>query len=302
MYDQDWCLRPSTRLFRYSMTIFTIVTLTALFFVSVLAQAPTRDTRSWTDPGGSGLTITFSTPKTYESCTSASDRIFTSGIPDNWSLLGAVDVYWATTTGAEKISSIPVRQNGNLDLTIPYPPSSTWPDLTSIGNPLRELHIVVGILVRDQTGTEVSWVGGDLVNAPGILGAGGQVWDVICLPTGATPTPTNTPISQLGSLGDRVWRDDNGNGIQDNGEPGIPGASVVLLDCSGNTLTSSSTNASGNYLFGNLNAGCYVVQFDPVSGLSYSPANQGADDTKDSDANPAGGRTGPINLGSRLAR
>jgi hypothetical protein len=36
-------------------------------------------------------------------------------------------------------------------------------------------------------------------------------------------------IYRKGNIGDFVWEDTNGNGIQDNGEPGIPGVSVKLF-------------------------------------------------------------------------
>ena len=37
------------------------------------------------------------------------------------------------------------------------------------------------IEVTDQNGARVAWLGGDIVNAPGTLGPGGQDWDVFCL-------------------------------------------------------------------------------------------------------------------------
>lgn len=254
---------------------------------------------SWTDPSGSGLTIKFYTPNTYESCTSTDDRLYTEGIPANWSLTGSVDVYWAIPTPSggttfEKIRSYPIAQNGNLDLTITYPPASTWPDLSSAGNPLREVHVSPSILVRDQNRREVSWLGNDLTGAPSILGPG-QVWDVICLlpPNGntPTPTPTNTPTGGTAALGDRVWNDTNRNGVQDIGEPGVGGVTVELLaTCTGSTvLATRTTNVNGTYLFNNLTAGQYRVRFTLPSGFSaFSPKDAIADDDYDSDVNTVG--------------
>jgi uncharacterized repeat protein (TIGR01451 family) len=60
------------------------------------------------------------------------------------------------------------------------------------------------------------------------------------------------------TVGDRVWEDTNGNGLQDPGEPGIAGAQVSIyrdLNKNGvwNTgeplLATQTTNASGNYSF-----------------------------------------------------
>ncbi|NJM36490.1 MAG: hypothetical protein HC845_00655 [Akkermansiaceae bacterium] len=49
------------------------------------------------------------------------------------------------------------------------------------------------------------------------------------------------------AIGDRVWCDENGNGIQDSGEPGIPNV-VVTLTQGANTAT-STTDATGLYRF-----------------------------------------------------
>ena len=56
----------------------------------------------------------------------------------------------------------------------------------------------------------------------------------------------------MGEIGDTVFEDTDNNGIQDAGEPGIPGVTVnlscTLLD--GTVLTDSQvTDANGNYLF-----------------------------------------------------
>ncbi|MFC1961226.1 SdrD B-like domain-containing protein, partial [Chloroflexota bacterium] len=51
------------------------------------------------------------------------------------------------------------------------------------------------------------------------------------------------------TIGDYVWNDLNGNGIQDGGEVGIPGVTVELRDGTGNLLSSMVTNGSGQYLF-----------------------------------------------------
>lgn len=54
-----------------------------------------------------------------------------------------------------------------------------------------------------------------------------------------------------GTLGDTVWFDYNGNGTQQPGEPGIPGAVVTVTDQYGSTQT-ATTDADGHYLFTNL--------------------------------------------------
>ena len=92
------------------------------------------------------------------------------------------------------------------------------------------------------------------------------------------------------SIGDFVWDDTNGNGIQDGGEPGISGVTVVLsgTDGSGNPVSATTTtNGSGAYLFPNLVPGTYKLTFTTPGGYTMTPADRGGDDTKDSDVNPA---------------
>ena len=64
----------------------------------------------------------------------------------------------------------------------------------------------------------------------------------------------------LGSIGDRVWLDTNGDGVQDAGEPGIDGVTVTLSDGS-----TDVTSNGGLYLFDGLVAGTYTVTVDTSS-------------------------------------
>lgn len=60
-------------------------------------------------------------------------------------------------------------------------------------------------------------------------------------------------------LGNRVWLDENSDGVQDIGEPGIPGVVVALNDIGGSTIATRKTDADGGYLFTGLNAGSFTV-------------------------------------------
>lgn len=99
------------------------------------------------------------------------------------------------------------------------------------------------------------------------------------------------------ALGDRVWNDLNGNGQQDAGEPGLAGVTVILRDAAtGNPVSSTVTDANGNYLFTNLDAGSYVVEFTNIPGsMTFTTKDSGADGT-DSDVNPGTGRTDAFTL------
>ncbi len=77
-------------------------------------------------------------------------------------------------------------------------------------------------------------------------------------------------------LGDTVWRDDNGNGVQDGGEPGIAGARVHIVGVSPLTVDETQvTDADGHYFFAALVAGSYQVTLDlsSVSGTLTTPGS-----------------------------
>ncbi|HEX6100031.1 MAG TPA: SdrD B-like domain-containing protein [Thermoanaerobaculia bacterium] len=99
-------------------------------------------------------------------------------------------------------------------------------------------------------------------------------------------TPTGDPDIAAASIGDFIWLDANGNGVQNAGEDGIARVVVNLYadtDGSG-TLTggdalvaSTVTNSNGNYLFTGLSAGNYFVDVDettlPSASLALTTVN-----------------------------
>ncbi|MEL6866122.1 MAG: SdrD B-like domain-containing protein, partial [Bacteroidota bacterium] len=96
------------------------------------------------------------------------------------------------------------------------------------------------------------------------------------------------------SLGDRVWEDVNGNGLQDGGEPGLANVTVRLEGQTGNGTSvnrSILTANNGQYLFDELIPGAYQLIFESPNGFSTTYDKQGLDDTQDSDANPNTGQT-----------
>ena len=110
-------------------------------------------------------------------------------------------------------------------------------------------------------------------------------------------------IYRPATLGNFVWLDANGNGLQDGGEPGINNVTVNLLnadgspalDSGGNAIT-TTTDGTGFYEFTDLRPDDYLVEFVPPAGFKITPQDAGNDDTIDSDANPAAGRTASITL------
>ena len=69
------------------------------------------------------------------------------------------------------------------------------------------------------------------------------------------------------TIGDRVWNDADGNGA-DNGEPGVPGVTVILKDTNGVEVARTTTDANGNYRFTGLVPGTYAVDIEVPAGFN----------------------------------
>ncbi len=98
-------------------------------------------------------------------------------------------------------------------------------------------------------------------------------------------------------IGNRVWLDENENGVFDTGEAPIEGVQVELQNSGGTVIGSTDTDASGYYAFEDLVAGNYrvVIPFDQsgaavptaLDGLASSAIDAGDPDvdTDDNDDN-----------------
>lgn len=105
-----------------------------------------------------------------------------------------------------------------------------------------------------------------------------NTWDAACVTTG---------------VGDFVWDDQDEDGIQDAGEPGVANVTVTLQLGNGTVVSSTTTNASGYYEFIGLTAGTsYQLVFTNLpGGYDFTSKDQGGDDTIDSDVNPSTAKT-----------
>jgi protocatechuate 3,4-dioxygenase beta subunit len=129
-------------------------------------------------------------------------------------------------------------------------------------------------------------IGFKVRDAGGLVGCGAA-------DTSATPNYLTFKVPQA-HLGDFVWEDTNGNGVQDGGEAGLAGVTVQLKDADGHVVASTTTDASGQYHF-DVNAGTYTVNVQPPAGYAAAPQGQGGNGATDSDIN-ASGNTGTIVL------
>ena len=100
------------------------------------------------------------------------------------------------------------------------------------------------------------------------------------------------------TIGDRVWNDLDGDGVQDAGEPGIDGVTVTVYNANNTVAATTTTAGGGLYSFPSLLPGTYYVEFGAVPGYDRTAAGQGDDPTADSDAGAGTGRTRNVTLAS----
>jgi uncharacterized repeat protein (TIGR01451 family) len=154
--------------------------------------------------------------------------------------------------------------------------------------------------------------------------------DVVTLTAGQEDLSWDMGLKEktTAAVGNYVWFDRNGNDLQDEASSnGLNGITVELYDSSSNNLVSTTTTANddngnpGYYLFDNLTAGDYHLEFKLPTGASFTGQNQGGDDTIDSDVDASGKTadftldpgeydrtwdagiimpTGPLSLGNRV--
>jgi uncharacterized repeat protein (TIGR01451 family) len=96
-------------------------------------------------------------------------------------------------------------------------------------------------------------------------------------------------ITLPASLGDRVWLDANGDGVQDADETGVAEVTVSLHSVDGAVVASTQTNAAGMYGFESVLPGDYYLAFSEFP-TGYVPTASGMSGNAqtDSDADAAG--------------
>ncbi|MEI2583005.1 MSCRAMM family protein [Scytonema sp. PRP1] len=101
----------------------------------------------------------------------------------------------------------------------------------------------------------------------------------ITLAAGQNLDTADFGFAQPGTIGDTVYNDTNGNGVQDAGEPGISGSTISLTGAgpdgqfgtADDITRTATTDNNGRYSIPNLPAGSYRVSVtNPPNGLSPS--------------------------------
>ena len=98
----------------------------------------------------------------------------------------------------------------------------------------------------------------------------------------------------VGQIGDRVWEDEDKDGLQDAGEPGIGGVTLRLLTAGGAEVASTATASDGSYSFANVLPGSYKLRpeapgWAPTQQVSGFPS-------LDSDVVPLTGETAAFSV------
>lgn len=140
--------------------------------------------------------------------------------------------------------------------------------------------------------------GADAISA-GLAVYGGDGTPEFTLTTGGPGTEINANsfnIIQPATIGDLVWDDLNGNGVNEVGEPGVADVRVTLIAADGQNVMSDTTDAGGKYLFTGVAPGLYTLAFDLsllANARTFSPSHASGNPETDSDVD-ARGQTAPF--------
>ncbi|MCU0962308.1 MAG: isopeptide-forming domain-containing fimbrial protein, partial [Pirellulaceae bacterium] len=216
----------------------------------------------------SGNQRTFQVSFSNTGTTTAFDTLVTDVIPAGASLnVGPISVaLGGGATGASTVGSTPGLLQVTIDeipvggtVLIQYSVTLTAASQTGLLNSVA----VTTTSLPGLNGTTVNPTGSSTPGAPGApngerTGAGG-VNDL-----------ADADNETLGSLGDLVWYDLNGNGVYNSGEPGLPNVDMTAvwagpdgsLGTGDDVTLTTTTDASGIYFFNALPPGNYRVSVD----------------------------------------
>ncbi|MFZ2501141.1 MAG: SdrD B-like domain-containing protein [Nocardioides sp.] len=167
-------------------------------------------------------------------------------------------------------------------------PGETWTYLKDLGLSYTMAETSGGPIVRTDSGIAFTDANGDPLTCPG--------------QTSKKDAADARPLPPYGQVGNLVWFDANGDGIQSVDEPGIPNVKLTIARADGGPVQTSDgltysqltvfTDSQGNYSFPDLNAMFvdYVVTVE--SPVGYAPTVSGAGDpTTDSSKGSATSQT-----------
>ena len=101
-------------------------------------------------------------------------------------------------------------------------------------------------------------------------------------------------------IGNQVFDDANGNGIQDDTSGGLanvtvtlksPGPDGIVGDSDDSIVQTTVTDSTGKYIFSGVPSGSYYINFSLATGFHFSPQFATTNTALDSNVNPATGNT-----------
>jgi SdrD B-like protein len=187
-----------------------------------------------------------------------------------------------------------INQDGlSITYTITLNPAAGGPVTETIAVPDQGGGTFMTTITHKWTDFGVTIGGIHTLSGSATLNGGNNNTVDIVFQNNTTTITLSCGVSCSGSIGDFVWQDLNQNGIQDAGEPGIPGVTVNLFK--GVLIATMVTDANGLYLFSGLCAGDYTVVVDQTtvpSGLVITtPCSNQAGVGDNSNCSPS-----PVNL------
>lgn len=170
-------------------------------------------------------------------------------------------------TGSTAINSLPLTDEYSSALALvsaTVPPDASgggtafWGDLTGAGSLAVGASISVDVTFSAERREETA------PNLAVVSGATDENGDSVPRVTSEALVKTNAA-----AVGDYVWRDQDGDGIQDPHELGMPNV-VVYVDLDGDGVLdpeepSETTAADGSYLVASLNAGAFTIRVDTTT-------------------------------------
>ena len=108
----------------------------------------------------------------------------------------------------------------------------------------------------------------------------------------ATIVPDLASSESSFEIGNKVWLDEDADGLQSSQDQGVAGIGVILYDQANNVVGETQTDEHGQYTFNDIPEGTYHLVFGSLpSGYAFTLANVGGDYTLDSDVDETTGET-----------
>ncbi|HSN74326.1 MAG TPA: SdrD B-like domain-containing protein, partial [Anaerolineae bacterium] len=188
------------------------------------------------------------TPTGGASCSATAGPTLLSADDDLANINDEVRYQWICTVAAPTTTPASLKfSTGGTGAS----PATTFPVATSRS-------VLVSPLLTFQATVNTPAPTSGLIENTGLLVKAGP--EPNAFPSNTTQTATS------GSIGDFVWNDADGDGVQDAGELGLAGVEVCVYESDGVTLVDCAvTDANGAYRIFGLPAGDYVVRTDPAT-------------------------------------